>query len=272
MSDQPPSIDEMLNQSRVLTDAYDDYDSQAAVERIARRTLWLKAAALEDRARRARHCAALCSPASGDAGLPRTRWLPPAGHEVASRRLEALSFRIVRDRGAIRAMARLVDDARIIDPAGALAFACLLYLADCDGAAQFWWQFAAGSGSAAAAGCLYLYHLQHGESRTAEYWQDQARLLQRLYGPRLEDQTAVRVHEAQGDHTYPPGTPEAGVAALLTSPASGGSGEQGGRWWVFTSSLAEAVRRLHTCTDEEYGDIPQPDPELAAEVAEAAAP
>jgi hypothetical protein len=48
-------------------------------------------------------------------------------------------------------MALLVDDRPTIEPCGALAFACLLYLAGRHEAAQFWWQFAAGADSSTAA-------------------------------------------------------------------------------------------------------------------------
>ncbi|NUK54495.1 hypothetical protein HRW23_35140 [Streptomyces lunaelactis] len=67
-----------------------------------------------------------------------------------------------------------MGNTRRIDPDGALQFACLLNLAGCREAAQFWWQFAAGAGNPTAAYCLYLLHLGRGERRDAEHWADQA--------------------------------------------------------------------------------------------------
>ncbi|MEU1785163.1 hypothetical protein ABZ553_04600 [Streptomyces sparsogenes] len=75
-------------------------------------------------------------------------------------------------------MALLVDDGAIIEPQGALAFTCLLYLTDRHEGAQFWWQFTAGAGSTAAH-CLYLRHLQRGERHVASRWYAQAIALHR---------------------------------------------------------------------------------------------
>ena len=81
---------------------------------------------------------------------------------------------MVCDPAAIAAMALLVDDRATIEPGGALAFACLLYLAGSHEAAQFWWQFTAGADSCTAPQCLYLHHLQHSELRDAHHWHTQA--------------------------------------------------------------------------------------------------
>ncbi len=59
------------------------------------------------------------------------------------------------------------------DPAGAVVFGCLLYLAGLREGARFWWQFAAGSGSphtSAAAYCLFLDHSRRGEHHDARHW------------------------------------------------------------------------------------------------------
>lgn len=59
------------------------------------------------------------------------------------------------------------------DLAGATVFGCLLHLAGLREGARFWWQFAAGSGSARtapAAYCLFLDHSRRGEHHDARHW------------------------------------------------------------------------------------------------------
>lgn len=59
------------------------------------------------------------------------------------------------------------------DLAGAVVFGCLLFLAGLREGARFWWQFAAGSGSARtapAAYCLFLDHSRRGEHHDARLW------------------------------------------------------------------------------------------------------
>ncbi|MFD3809158.1 hypothetical protein ACFWSF_09980 [Streptomyces sp. NPDC058611] len=59
------------------------------------------------------------------------------------------------------------------DLPGAVVFGCLLYLAGLREGAGFWWQFAAGSGSArtsSAAYCLFLEHSRRGEHHDARFW------------------------------------------------------------------------------------------------------
>ncbi|MER5194094.1 hypothetical protein ACWD3J_38925 [Streptomyces sp. NPDC002755] len=58
------------------------------------------------------------------------------------------------------------DTAR--DPDGTLTFACLLYLADQEEGAQFWWHYAAGAGSTTAALSLYLLHVRQGDTPLRE--------------------------------------------------------------------------------------------------------
>ncbi|MFE7302951.1 hypothetical protein [Streptomyces sp. NPDC057579] len=59
------------------------------------------------------------------------------------------------------------------EPRSALILACVLQLADLDDGARFWWQYAAGAGYPAAAYCLHLHHLAHGEQETAQWWHRQ---------------------------------------------------------------------------------------------------
>ncbi|MGW7329260.1 DUF6207 family protein [Streptomyces sp. NPDC054840] len=59
-------------------------------------------------------------------------------------------------------------------PHGAWILGCLLYLADADDGARFWWQYAAGAGVAAASYCLYLQHRAGGDRQAAAFWHSQA--------------------------------------------------------------------------------------------------
>ncbi|MDQ0577879.1 hypothetical protein QF030_000057 [Streptomyces rishiriensis] len=101
----------------------------------------------------------------------RTHQLPGALHDQAAHDLRTLC------RGAARHISAF-DIAR--DPDGALTFASLLYLADQEEGAQFWWHYAAGAGSTTAALSLYLLHLRHGDMREAQHWAGQIHCLNRL--------------------------------------------------------------------------------------------
>ncbi|MFE7531324.1 hypothetical protein ACFU7Y_37300 [Kitasatospora sp. NPDC057542] len=67
----------------------------------------------------------------------------------------------------------LLVNAPDIEPKGGLVFAALLYLSGHPRHAQFWFQFAAGSGESNAAYALYLHHASLGELRDAEHWYHQ---------------------------------------------------------------------------------------------------
>lgn len=254
-----PAIDRALAQAEVLAGEYDDYDAQAALNRIAHRVVWRKAAALEHRARRARH----------SHSRPEDREAPSTAmaalHARAAAHLGSLSSRVVRDPAAIAAMALLVDDPARIEPAGALAFACLLYLADRHEAAQFWWQFAAGADSATAARCLYLHHLQLAEPDSALYWHHQA---QALYDKETDPMLTERP-------TLLAPAPDLLITAgqldvvVEVKRCTRQHRAYEARWWVFSTSLTDAVLRLETDSDEDFGAIPKPDPDLAAELEDA---
>ncbi|MEU7487037.1 hypothetical protein [Streptomyces sp. NPDC042319] len=257
---RPARIDQELAGAEVLADAYTDYDAQAALNRIARKVVWRKATTLEQRARNARHfnhCREL-------------REEPPAPvtplHARATAQLGALSSRVIRNPAAIAAMALLVDDRHRIEPAGALAFACLLHLADRQEAAQFWWQFAAGAGSATAAHCLYLHHVQLAEQSDALHWHRQAlHMYDQEVDPLLSERPALL--KPTPDCLLPGGELDVEVVVeVKRSTASRRAYEA--RWWVFTTSLTNAVHRLEAegDPDGDFDDIPKIDPELAAEL------
>lgn len=113
---------------------------------------------------------------------PRTRrrpfgWSDPARDcpldaERARRDLKAVCLAVVCDPRAERDLGRFVAG-RHADLPGAVVFGCLLHLAGLREGSRFWWQFAAGSGSARtapAAYCLFLDHSRRGEHHDARVW------------------------------------------------------------------------------------------------------
>ncbi|MFD3523554.1 hypothetical protein [Streptomyces sp. NPDC058653] len=146
------SIGDLLNQAEVLAEDYDDYDTEAARQRVSTRA---------DRTD------------PGDRATPRP---PVAAHEQAARDLDLAVALIVDTPQAAAALERFADDDRP-DPEGAVVFAALLHLARAHDAAQFWWQFAAGGGNRTAAFCLSLAHGRRAEFSDARHWRAEARRL-----------------------------------------------------------------------------------------------
>jgi hypothetical protein len=254
-------IYEVLAHAEVLADEYEDFDERTALDRIARRVVWDSASDLEDRARWIR----TANGAAGRASDGIRCAVPAALHERAAHELQALCSHVVRDPAAIAAMALLVDDRATIEPGGALAFACLLYLADRHEAAQFWWQFAAGADSSTAAHCLYLHHLQHSELRDAGLWYDQTRELRQI-----DENPMLQLTPSPWKDDVWPWSPR--TVTFLTvyevDDSAADLDEAGTPLLVvpLSDSLAEAVRRLEVDSDVDYGTIPKPDPDLAAEL------
>ncbi|MFE0457806.1 hypothetical protein ACFW1A_00930 [Kitasatospora sp. NPDC058965] len=157
------------------------YDPKAGLRRIAAKVAARKAAAAgvgeSDRA-----------PAAPATGAARQ-----AFHAQAEQDLRNLATLLINETAGPELIQRLVDITETINPAqqllidvdadGATIFAALLYLADHPRNAQFWFQFAAGSGDGTAAYCLYLHHIALGELRAAEHWFHQAGLLQDAPAP-----------------------------------------------------------------------------------------
>ncbi|MEW1548305.1 hypothetical protein [Streptomyces tsukubensis] len=246
--------DELLQEAGpVLQDAFAGLDSDALLERIARRA---------QRSGR--------EPCESNASPGPSRH--PSGttvHRRAAEQLAALSSQVVSTTDAVDAMARFGNEPRT-DPTGALPFACLLYLSDCVEGAQFWWQFAAGAGVSTAAYCLHLHHARYNETDMADFWLKQARY--------LHDHPGTAVPHGEQQHSRFP-TPravfEATVALLppaqgswdstLTDPAGSGHFLS---WALHHAKIADAVLRLATSADDDYGPVPRPDPALAVELEE----
>ncbi|MFJ6141257.1 hypothetical protein [Kitasatospora sp. NPDC092286] len=93
----------------------------------------------------------------------------PSEHEQAAFELGLVVALVLSAPDASRGLDLLVD-ARRIQPEGAEVFGALLYATGRAEGAEFWWRFAAGSGSGTAAYCLHLHHLKLGETDDADYW------------------------------------------------------------------------------------------------------
>ncbi|WP_086710915.1 hypothetical protein [Streptomyces antimycoticus] len=245
--DELAYIDATLPMAEVLADAFSDFDYEASLKRIAR----LAVSRVTDKMD---HCARMVQAESGSRARPQNYGLPV--YRQAAAELDRLSSEVVRDPDTVDAMARLVDDRSRIEPAGALTFACLLYLSDRHEGAQFWWQFAAGAGVATAAYCLYLHHAQYSEDDMAQFWYCQAFLLHHPVGDDLSSVIAI------GPPTPLSPAPRPVAAATAAVPAETSS------WALDHAKLADAVCRLDASTDEDYGHVPRPDPALAAELEE----
>lgn len=166
-------------------------------------------------------------------------------HEQAGDDLRAVCQGVIHQDDAARRIA-CFDTAG--DPGGALAFACLLMLADREEGAQFWLQYAAGGGQTTGAICLYLMHLRRGEWRDARYWAEQIEA--------LEDepwQYAPVPHEVVNTAPSP-----GGVAVRLELPVDAAT--------VPEDAVKDAVEDLDVAQVDGLGTIPQPSPELARQL------
>ncbi|MGW0664593.1 hypothetical protein [Streptodolium elevatio] len=89
----------------------------------------------------------------------------------AEQLLEACCMTAVRHQDAAALVSAFPHDYR---PAGAVVFACLLYLTGRAEAAAFWWRYAGGAEDAHAARLLALYHWSIADPVTAAAWDDHA--------------------------------------------------------------------------------------------------
>ncbi|MCX5063745.1 hypothetical protein OG895_43415 [Streptomyces sp. NBC_00201] len=262
-------IDDLLTQAQVMVPGFefDDAESAAMLSRIARRALSRATDAMDE-------CARLVTAEAP--GRPRPEPMPanPPVYRRAAMNLADLSCRVVRDPDTVEAMAQLVNSRSRIEPAGALTFACLLYLSDRSEGAQFWWQFAAGSGVATAAYCLYLHHTQCSEDDIARFWYRQALTLHHHTGGDLYPRIDTEPPTPLTNSCHTPRAVAAAIAAI-TPLASGDRADvptcaTAGvfSWALDHFKLADAVCRLEADSDEDYGLVPRPDPALAVELEE----
>lgn len=212
-------IDAALQAAEALTGTYQDYDTDAALQRVT--------ALAEARSKQA---ATVCGPSP---------YLTV--HEQAVHDLDLAVSLIVDAPQAHRSLARLLDSDPI-EPEGALVFAALLHLAGYREPSQFWFEFAAGAGSRTAAFCLSLLHQQRSEHRTAAYWRTQVS---------ISSQTAAPTATAPPQHA--PLLPDSVRRDLISRCWQGRRPCLPPRLKAVIHSLPVEP------FDEDFGEIPRPD-------------
>ncbi|MFE5581432.1 hypothetical protein [Kitasatospora sp. NPDC056531] len=158
----------------------------------------------------------------------------PSEHEQAAFELGLVVALVLGAPCASQGLDLLVN-ARRIQPEGAEVFGALLYATGKEEGAEFWWRFAAGSGSGTAAYCLHLHHLKLGETDDADYWRawsEQLSTAERQPAPRplrmsrpllpedVRRDILSRVHRGLA-----PQLPPALIAVIDRLPLQGGEGE-----------------------------------------------
>ncbi|MFD0723208.1 hypothetical protein [Streptomyces globosus] len=171
----PSEVDgEALLATDVFTGDHAAYDETEARRRIALRVVGHRRGAA------ARRSASGALPYGGvtaaGSRIPPSRAerqlvLDAACHVRAARALDRLTRDLV-DSSEFTRIA-LDADAWPYSRPSALLFASLLHLSGRMEGAQFWFQYAAGAGSATAARALYLLHLSRAEVTIAHHWQEQ---------------------------------------------------------------------------------------------------
>jgi hypothetical protein len=216
-NDPGSAIDALLADAEILSN-YDHSQAPTAAERIARA------------ATRAAQCSASHSEED----------------DRALRELDLVSARVLNTRQAATWLSRL-DNTRYIEPEGALVFACLLHLAGREDGAKFWWQFAAGSGSSAAATCLSFHHQRNAAFRDAEYWREEA-------GRLLTESAELNPMPTQAaGRPLLPGH----IAKELLAQCERGARPR------LPAELEEVIDQLVIEHDDaDFGKIPQPSPRL----------
>lgn len=173
----------------------------------------------------------------------------PSEHEQAAFELGLVVALVLGAPEASRGLDLLVN-ARRIQPEGAEVFGALLHATGRVESAEFWWRFAAGSGSGTAAYCLHLHHLTLGETDDADYWRawsDQLAATERPPGPGpLRMNRPLLPDEVRRDilsrvhHGLAPQLPAALVAVIDRLPGQGGGEDEVPSPWGLTSGAASA--------------------------------
>ncbi|MEU3777012.1 IclR family transcriptional regulator C-terminal domain-containing protein [Streptomyces sp. NPDC032472] len=254
-------LDAALEDAQVLAEEYAGYDEYAARRRIARRVAADRARAQPRRGAAAAPGQAV--PAPGPPGPAESDHLvlDAACHVRAARALDSLAGHLVDSRAF--AELALAPNSWPHSPRSALLFGCLLHLAGRPEGAQFWFQYAAGADSQAAAHCLYLYHLARAEVATARHWKLQADALAPDPGlpallplpDNLEGALAASVI-----WTSPPITTQDLTA--LSAPGCLGADR-----YRLGARLRRAVTGLVPEEDPDLGEVFAPGPQVAVAVA-----
>jgi hypothetical protein len=260
-------LDDLLAAAEVLTDRADEAEIAAS-----RRRIEAEFAAAAHNVETTRDI---------PLGLPRTpftaflarRKAVGTAPQQAARDLRELSAYVISDTRAAGLVAWLASHRRL-NPDGALVFACLLHLADREDSAENLWQFAAGADKPAAAACLHLLHLKRGDVRDARHWAMQTTVIEALVArtkkARRQDRVSTRCRHTPASrlHNSIPDT----ARLLHTLHGSESSDFTFAAFRACTGalphSLAQAIQRLHTDADPEYGPITWPDQNLAAQLRE----
>jgi hypothetical protein len=242
----PRTIEEALARARVLDGAYTSADLHASRAYITEQLTAL---------RRMR----LPGVRSPFPACPGEAFHPLPLHDRAARELRALCQSVIHDGAAVD---HLSDFEGTRDPGGALAFACLLVLADKEEGAQFWLQYAAGGGNTTSALCLYLLHLRRGEMRDARHWARQITMLRRIMELDIEPGHYTPVAAEILDTVTE--TPEVGGTVHLALPEDGAA--------VPEEAVRNAVEDLDVDQIDGIGPIPQPSPELPHQLEDLVAP
>ncbi|MCQ4207394.1 hypothetical protein [Streptomyces longispororuber] len=268
LPDPALTLDDLLDDAFCLPHAADEAElaaSRARLERDVGESLWMSAVYWDDAQTDVQQ------PPAGVLPAPRVPGTPPTYYDMAGGDLQDLATLMIHDERAAANIALLVSEERI-DPTGARIFAALLYLADREEGAVFWWQFAAGAGSTVSAYCLYLLHLRRGALREADHWLTQAARLAELHGTGYYDEDAApdsevsqarwpELHLADSDRWLDLGElgPELDVGLSGDRPAHNRG---------LSCSLNNAVQRLEAldASDADYRSIPKPDKSLAAQL------
>ncbi|MFI9271299.1 hypothetical protein ACIGXM_11380 [Kitasatospora sp. NPDC052896] len=168
----------------------------------------------------------------------------PSEHEQAGHELHLATSLVLGASQAAAALDRFANGDEL-RPDGALVFASLLHITGRREAAQFWWQFAAGCGSATAAMLLHLLHLHLGETRDAAFWLAEADFL-----------TA---------NPKPAGRPLKAARSLLPDEVRRDilARSHHGLSPRLPAAMEAVINRLPVDSDDDdFGEIPRPDPLL----------
>jgi hypothetical protein len=173
-------IDRLLAKARLVpTDPYTQADIEAGERRVA--------------ARVAARLAGIAPPPAS----PRTPTIPPGCQHLVdpvARSLRVLCEAVLTRPGAFDHLGSF-HDSSLPEPEGARVLGCILYLADCEDSARFWWQYAAGASDHISSYSLYLYHRSVGEEQEAEWWYDHTAI-----SPATLDKEATRLEIATALH------------------------------------------------------------------------